>query len=176
MPQPSHQEARRPASQSSNNLQRHSRITNPSFIMDEKPEPPFQFIYNYVDQDTFTKYLRLTIIVCIYIFLRGYYSNWSKQRQVKNQIDLDNKLKAEEKKREEQKEEEKLENLDNEAKSFGWGKATRRNVKRQEKILQDAAEEIRERKQTAYDAAEDHDIDDLLEWCIDNKADSNDDM
>ncbi|SGZ52728.1 CIC11C00000003894 [Sungouiella intermedia] len=102
--------------------------------MDEKTEPPFQFIYNYVDQDTFTKYLRLTIIVCIYIFLRGYYSNWSKQRQVKNQIDLDNKLKAEEKKREEQKEEEKLENLDNEAKSFGWGKATRRNVKRQEKI------------------------------------------
>lgn len=131
--------------------------------MDAKPEPPFQFIYNYVDKDTLHKYLRLTIIVCLYIFARGYYSNWSKQRQVRNQLDLDNKLKAQEKQKKQEEEEQKFDQLDDEAKSFGWGKATRRKVKRQEKILQDAAEEIRENNQSSYDAAEDHDIEDLLE-------------
>lgn len=131
--------------------------------MDQSPAPPLEFIYNYVDKETFKKYFRLTIIVCIYIFARGYYSNWSKQRQVKNQLDLDNKMKEQEKAHKEKKEEEKLERVDDEAKSFGWGKATRRKVKHQEKILQDAAEEIRETNQSAYDAAEDHDIDDLLE-------------
>lgn len=127
------------------------------------PEPPFNFIYNYVDKDTLHKYLRLTIIVCLYVFARGYYTNWSKQKQVRHQIDLDNKMKAEEKKRKEQEAEEKLEKLDDEAKTFGWGKATRRKVKHQERVLQDAAEELRESHQSAYDAAEDHDIEDLLE-------------
>lgn len=131
--------------------------------MDATPEPPFQFIYNYVDKDNLHKYLRLTIIVCLYIFVRGYYSNWSKQRQVRNQIDLDNKMKEQEKERKQREGEEKIEKLDEEAKTFGWGKATRRKVKRQEKILQDAAEEAREYHQGLYDAAEDHDIDDLLE-------------
>lgn len=131
--------------------------------MDAQPEPVFSFVYKYVDQESLQKYLRLTIIVCLYVFARGYYTNWSKQRQVRHQLDLDNKLKAEEKKRKEQESEEKLEKVDEEAKSFGWGKATRRKVKHQEKILQDAADEIRETNQSAYDAAEDHDIDDLLE-------------
>ncbi|QEL57995.1 hypothetical protein CJJ09_000025 [Candidozyma auris] len=58
---------------------------------------------------------------------------------------------------------EKFEKLDEESKTFGWGKATRRNVKRQEHLLNEAAETIQASEQSAYDAAEDHDIEDLLE-------------
>lgn len=131
--------------------------------MDQPLEPPFQFIYNYVDEDNFKKYFRLTIIVCLYIFLRGYYSNWSKLKQVRRQLDLDKRIKEEEKKRKQKKEEEEQEQLDKELQSFGWGKATRRKVKNQEKVLQEAVDATREYHQGSYDAAEDHDIDDLLE-------------
>lgn len=129
----------------------------------EKPAAPFEFIYNYVEKESFQKYLRLTIIVCIYVFARGYYSKWAQQKHIQNQLAIDRKEEELEEERKEQQETEKIEQLDKEAKTFGWGKATRRNVKLQEKVLQDTAEELRERHQGHYDAAEDHDIEYLLE-------------
>lgn len=129
----------------------------------DAPEPPFQFIYNYVDKDDFIKYLRLTVFVCLYVFARGYYANWSKAKQIKRQIDIDNKEKAEEKAMKEKASNEKLEKLDEEAETFGWGKATRRRVKRQEQELEAKIQEVRDYNQSAYDAAEDHDIEDLLQ-------------
>lgn len=128
-----------------------------------KPAPVFEFLYNYVEKDTLHKYLRLTVIVCIYLFVRTYYTNWSKQKQVRRQLDLDKKEKEMDAERKEQKEQEKIEKLDAEAKTFGWGKTTRRNVKKQEQALTEATEALRDQYQGAYDAAEDHDIDDLLE-------------
>lgn len=125
--------------------------------------PPFQFIYNYVDSEQLHKYLRLTIVVCIYVFARGYYQTWAKQKHIKTQLELDRKEKEQDAERKEKQAAETLEKLDQEAKTFGWGKATRRKVKRQEQALKDAAELLRDHHQGAYDAAEDHDIDDLLE-------------
>ncbi|OBA21119.1 hypothetical protein METBIDRAFT_78180 [Metschnikowia bicuspidata var. bicuspidata NRRL YB-4993] len=129
----------------------------------ETPAAPLGFVYDYVEKQSLQKYLRLVIIVCIYIFARGYYSNWAKQRHIRTQLAIDKREKELDAQRKERDESEKFEELDREATSFGWGKATRRNVKRQEQVLQDAAQQLRERHQGEYDAAEDHDIDDLLD-------------
>lgn len=133
--------------------------------MDSEPQPApmFEFLYDYVDKDNLQKYLRLTVIVCLYLFIRTYYTNWSKQRQVRRQLDLDKKEQEIDAEYKEQKKQEKFEKLEAEAKTFGWGKTTRRNVKKQEQALADATEALRESHQGAYDAAEDHDIEDLLE-------------
>lgn len=129
----------------------------------ETSQAPFAFVYNYVDKDTLHKYLRLTIIVCLYVFLRSYYSNYAKQKEIQRKIDEDKREKALEKEKAETEEAETLSKLDDEAQTFGWGKATRRTVKRQSAALKQQAEDLREYHQSAYDAAEDHDIDDLLE-------------
>lgn len=128
----------------------------------ESPQPLFEFIYNYIDKAQFRKYFRLTIVVCVYLFFRTYYSRWSKQNEIKKKIAQDNKEAAEEKENKHKKEAEKFEKfekLDNEAQTFGWGKATRRKTKRQEAIVK----EIRALEQSVYDAQEDQDIEDLLE-------------
>lgn len=127
------------------------------------PAPIFEFIYNYVYRDTFQKYLRLTVIVCLYLFIRTYYTNWSKQRQVRRQLALSKKEAELDAEYKEKKKQENLQRLENEAKTFGWGKTTRRNVKKQEQELANITEALREKHQGAYDAAEDHDIEDLLE-------------
>lgn len=131
----------------------------------ENPAAPLDFIYEYVDKDTFKKYFRLVIIVCIYVFVRGYYSTYAKQRQIRRQLDLDSKEKERAASKEASLDDAKkeLEDVDEKNLGFGWGKATRRKVKTQEKVMQITEEEVRKRKQTAYDAAEDHDIDHLLE-------------
>lgn len=123
----------------------------------------FEFIFDYVEKDTFYKYFRLLIFVTLYILFRKYYSEWAKHKQIKRQLEIDEKEKLEKpgKEREEKLEAEQA--LQREAASFGWGKKTRKNVKLQESILTQEADELRERHQTAYDAAEDHDIEDLLE-------------
>lgn len=123
----------------------------------------FEFIFDYIEREKFQKYFRLFIVVIVYILVRGYYTNWSKQRQVQAQIDRDNQEAAEKPEREALEREEKLKKLESEAQLFGWGKQTRSKVKMQEQILQEAVSELRERNQSAYDAAEDHDIEDLLE-------------
>lgn len=55
------------------------------------------------------------------------------------------------------------ESLEKEANEFGWGKKTRKNVKTTQAVLEQLAEETRQRHQSAYDAQEDADIEDLLE-------------
>lgn len=130
---------------------------------DDQPAPIFDFLYDYIEKDTLQKYLRLTVIVCLYLFIRTYYTNWTKQRQVRRQLDLDKKEQQMDAEYKEQKTQEKFQKLEDEANTFGWGKVTRRNVKKQEKALADATEALRESHQGAYDAAEDHDIEDLLE-------------
>lgn len=130
--------------------------------MDE-PQPIFNFIYKYVDEEQFKKYFRLIIIVCVYLFFRTWYTNWAKTKEIARRIEEDNRLTEARKSEREAEATEKFELLDNEAATFGWGKATRRNVKRQEHVLNEAAEQLRAAEQSTYDAAEDHDIEDLLE-------------
>ncbi|PVH17094.1 uncharacterized protein CXQ87_004655 [Candidozyma duobushaemuli] len=130
--------------------------------MDE-PQPIFNFIYKYVDEEQFKKYFRLIIIVCVYLFFRTWYTNWAKTKEIARRIEEDNRLAEARKSEREAEATEKFESLDNEAATFGWGKATRRNVKRQEHVLNEAAEQLRAAEQSTYDAAEDHDIEDLLE-------------
>lgn len=130
--------------------------------MDE-PQPIFNFIYKYVDEEQFKKYFRLIIIVCVYLFFRTWYTNWAKTKEIARRIEEDNRLAEARKSEREAEATEKFELLDNEAATFGWGKATRRNVKRQEHVLNEAAEQLRAAEQSTYDAAEDHDIEDLLE-------------
>lgn len=103
------------------------------------------------------------IIVCVYLFFRTWYTNWAKTKEIADRIAEDNRLAEEKKNQKETETTEKFEELDKEASTFGWGKATRRNVKRQEHVLNEAAERLREQEQSTYDAAEDHDIEDLLE-------------
>lgn len=123
----------------------------------------FEFIYDYVERETFIKYFRLTVVVSVYILARKLYSNFAKDALIKRQIAIDEKEKLEKPAKEQAKLEEREKKLEAEAKSFGWGKKTRRNVKLQEKVLNDTIDELRFREQGAYDAAEDHDIEDLLE-------------
>lgn len=130
---------------------------------EEAPRPIFEFMYNYVDQDNFKKYFRLIMIVCVYLFMRTWYTNFAKQKEIQRKLEEDKLYKEEKAKREQEEKEQKIENVEQEAQSFGWGKTTRRNVKRQEQILEEKIKEVNEANQSAYDAAEDHDIDDLLE-------------
>ncbi|KAK6456493.1 uncharacterized protein RJT20DRAFT_135245 [Scheffersomyces xylosifermentans] len=123
-----------------------------------------EFLDDYVkDRDSFIKYLRLVVFVCFYLIARQYYTKYATEKLAQKQHAEDQReaaLKPEKEKREKEELEEKLRK---EAKTFGWGKRTRKNVKNTEATLQEAAEELRQRHQTAYDAAEDHDIEDLLE-------------
>ncbi|CAK7894852.1 processing of GAS1 and ALP protein 2 [[Candida] anglica] len=123
----------------------------------------FEFIFDYVERESFTKYLRLIIFIATYIIFRKYYSDWAKMKQVKRQIEQDNKEKEEKPEKDRKKRAEIEEKLTQEAATFGWGKKTRKNVKLSQSILEEQATELRERHQTAYDAQEDHDIEDLLE-------------
>lgn len=129
---------------------------------------PLEFIYNYVDRDTFKKYFRLTIIVCIYVIARGYYANYAKTQQVKRQIAQDNADKQREKDQAVHAEridnaQKELSAVEKQNQGFGWGKATRRKVKAQEQVVKLTEEQLRERQQSEYDAAEDHDIEEYLE-------------
>jgi len=123
----------------------------------------FEFIYEYVERETFIKYFRLGIFVAVYILARGYYSEWAKNRAVKKQIQDDEREKLEAPAKKQKELEESAEKLNAEAQTFGWGKKTRKNVKLQQQILQQTLDEMSTAQQTAYDAAEDHDIEDLLE-------------
>lgn len=123
----------------------------------------FEAIFNYIEREDFIKYLRLSIIVFVYVIFRQYYSNYAKAQQTKRQLLMDEKEKKEKPEREKKERLEKEKLLEKEAASFGWGKKTRKDVKTKQTILEDQLSELRERHQTVYDAAEDHDIEDLLE-------------
>lgn len=123
----------------------------------------FEFIFDYVEEDKFYKYFRLLIIMGLYLVCRNIYTEYAKQSQIKRQLELDETEKLEKPAKEEREKIEREEALTNDAATFGWGKKTRKNVKLQESILEQETEELRQRNQSAYDAAEDHDIEDLLE-------------
>lgn len=138
---------------------------DPQELLDsqEPPKPIFEFIYNYVDKDDFKKYFRLIVIVCVYIFARSWYTNFAKTREIRKKLEEDNLLQLKRENNEIEPKDQSYEELELGAQSFGWGKTTRRNVKRQEQILEEKLLELTQAQQTAYNAAEDHDIDDLLE-------------
>ncbi|EGW34398.1 uncharacterized protein SPAPADRAFT_59831 [Spathaspora passalidarum NRRL Y-27907] len=123
----------------------------------------FEEIFEFVDKETFTKYFRLTIVVCAYLIFRKYYSQWAAKKQTERQMADDEKEKAEKPERERKAREEQAQQLEAEAKQFGWGKKTRRTVKTTEAALDQIIQEQRQRNQTSYDAQEDADIEDLLE-------------
>lgn len=117
-----------------------------------------------ITRESIQNYIRLVVLVACYILARGYYTNWSKTRQVARQLALEKKAK-------EQQEAEKKQGtsldegtVDPEAVlSFGWGKKTASIQKKRQQAVNKLAHQVRERQQTAFDAAEDHDIEDLLE-------------
>lgn len=123
----------------------------------------FEFVYNYVEKDDLIKYLRLVVIVSFYLAIRQYYTKWAQTKALQRQLADDEREKKEKPSKDEQKKLEQEKKLKAEAANFGWGKKTRRDVKLQEAELVAQAETLRQRHQTAYDAAEDHDIEDLLE-------------
>lgn len=123
----------------------------------------FEVIFDYVERDDFFKYLRLTVLVAAYVIVRKYYSQWASYKQVKRQIEIA-KREREAKPEKDRAEREALEaSLAKESQTFGWGKKTRESVKLSANLLEAEAADLRQRHQTAYDAAEDHDIEDLLE-------------
>ncbi|KAL7665127.1 Processing of GAS1 and ALP protein 2 [[Candida] zeylanoides] len=123
----------------------------------------FEVIFDYVERDDFFKYLRLTVLVAAYVIVRKYYSQWASYKQVKRQIEIA-KREREAKPEKDRAAREALEaSLAQESQTFGWGKKTRESVKLSANLLEAEAADLRQRHQTAYDAAEDHDIEDLLE-------------
>ncbi|CUM64625.1 uncharacterized protein PRCAT00002233001 [Priceomyces carsonii] len=122
----------------------------------------FEFLFEYVDKDTILKYIRLLAIVGFYLIFRHHYSTWAKTKQIKRDLENDKREKEEAAGKDEE-EQAKEESIKEQASSFGWGKKTRKNVKLQQSILEEELNELRQRQQSSYDAAEDHDIEDLLE-------------
>lgn len=125
--------------------------------------PLFEFIYDYVSKEDFLKYMRLVIVVSVYIMFRGFYQNWAKNKQLQRQVAMDEQENATRAEQEQRKKDELESELVSEEKQFGWGRKTRANEKRKAVILEEALQEVRERNQSAYDAQEDSDIEDLLE-------------
>lgn len=104
------------------------------------------------------KAIRLTVIVGGYILVRNIVQKHLATRQLERQLEQD----------EERKKKERLGELveDPDAQttgtddgSWGWGKKTRRTVKRQEKLLEEQIENL----QNGQDLDDDKDIEDLLE-------------
>ncbi|KAI5966720.1 uncharacterized protein KGF55_000129 [Candida pseudojiufengensis] len=123
----------------------------------------FEEIYDYVERDTFKKYFRLTIVLCAYFIFRKYYSQWASRKQTEHQLKQDEQEKLAKPLKEAEAQQQIEEKLEKEANEFGWGKKTRKNVKITEAVLEQIAAETRQRHQTAYNAQEDADIEDLLE-------------
>lgn len=131
--------------------------------METDQQVPFEFIFEYVERDKFMKYFRLIVIIGGYLIVRSLYQGWAKNYHIKRQVERDEKEKVLKKEKEAQQEQAKVDRLNEEAEGFGWGKKTRKNIKLQQDKVEQQINEIRQRQQTAYDAAEDHDIDHLLE-------------
>ncbi|KAK6460560.1 hypothetical protein DFJ63DRAFT_320729 [Scheffersomyces coipomensis] len=121
------------------------------------------FIFKYLDEGDFYKYLRLSIVVCAYLIFRKYYSKWAGNKQANDQFAQDKKELEAKPEKDRIAREEAERKLEEESKTFGWGKQTRKNVKSTQAFLEEQIEEQRQRHQTAYDAAEDHDIEYLLD-------------
>lgn len=126
-------------------------------------------IYNNVFAD-FNVYhlLRLVIIIGGYAILRQRATEWLKQRQLKSQLEHDERLKAEsliQKPGEAEEADDYDDTIKQSEKAWGWGKATRRKVKKQQEIfekeIEKAAVEAQKKLNSSYDS--DDEINELLE-------------
>lgn len=119
-----------------------------------------------LSRESLQKFIRLVMIMACYVLARGYYTNWSKTRQVAKQIarDKQNQQARIDVKLAESMEDSKCELMsEKEVVSFGWGKKTLQIQKEKEKKVKKLAEQVLQKNQTQYDAAEDHDIENLLQ-------------
>lgn len=116
-------------------------------------------------RESLQKYIRLVVLVACYVLARGYYTNWSKTRQVAQQLARDKKAKQDMLDgKAPAVEAQPVPKVDPETvAAFGWGKKTASQQKQREQVVSKLAEQVRQRQQSLYDAAEDHDIEDLLE-------------
>ncbi|KAG0677961.1 hypothetical protein C6P40_004463 [Pichia californica] len=117
--------------------------------------------------------IRLVIIVGGYIFLRTRVSDYLKQQQLKAQIEHDKELKSsklindptgEIAKAEDEELFKEHEGINKSEKGWGWGKSTRRKIKKQQAIfeqeIEKAAVEAQRKLQSGYDS--DEEINELL--------------
>lgn len=112
--------------------------------------------------------IRLVIIIGGYIFLRTRVSEYMQQKQLKTQLEKDKEMKAQQLINDPtgelaQAEAEELfgdnEGVSKSEKNWGWGKTTRRKVKKQqalfEKEIEKAAVEAQKKLENGYDSDED---------------------
>lgn len=116
-------------------------------------------------RDGLIKYIRLVVLIACYVLARRYFTNWSKTRQVAQQVARDKQEKQDRLDGKIQDAEEPIKGSVNPelTSSFGWGKKTASLQKQKQKVVNDLVEQVRQETQSQYDAAEDHDIDYLLE-------------
>lgn len=124
------------------------------------------FLYEKIQKKLFKDFdvyqlIRLVIIVGGYIFLRTRVSDFLKQRQLKTQLEHDNKKKENElindptgQVAEAEAEELFLNNgnIAKSEKSWGWGKTTRRKVKKQQALFEKEIEKAATQAQAKLDA------------------------
>lgn len=105
-------------------------------------------------------FIRLVIIVGGYLLLRNIASRELVKKQLAAQVEKDKRDK------EEKRSKDLIDKPDDaataETTSFGWGKKTRRRVKRQQELFENALEEAKRRNQ-GLDPDSDADIEELLE-------------
>ncbi|ODV83964.1 hypothetical protein CANARDRAFT_201854 [[Candida] arabinofermentans NRRL YB-2248] len=118
----------------------------------------------FVDEFSIKQFFRLVIIVGGYIFFRQRALDFIKTRQVKNQIDEDNKRKAEGL-IDRPEDFVEVTPLEKSEQAWGWGKSTRKRVKAQEKLFEEKIEELAVKAQkkikSGYDS--DDELNDLLQ-------------
>lgn len=111
-------------------------------------------LYNSIATLDYKHTLRLTIIICAYVLFRGIASRELTKREINRKIQQDNQDKAD--KLVDKVDEKEIA----EASAFGWGKKTRKRVARQQKMLEEKLDELKEKGGWDH---EDDDIADLLE-------------
>lgn len=137
------------------------------------------FLYEKIQTKLFKDFdvyqlIRLVIIIGGYIFLRTRVSDFLKQKQLKAQLEHDNKKKENElindptgQVAEAEAEELFLnnENIAQSEKSWGWGKSTRRKVKKQQALFEKEIERAATQAQAKLDAGynSDEEIDEFLQ-------------
>ncbi|CAI4049801.1 hypothetical protein SKDZ_14G1730 [Saccharomyces kudriavzevii ZP591] len=108
----------------------------------------------------YTHFIRLVIIVGGYLLVRNIASRELAKKQLAAQVEKDKRAKEE--KRSKDLIDKPGEPATAETTSFGWGKKTRRRVKKQQELFENALEEAKKRQQTV-EPDSDADIEELLE-------------
>ncbi|AMD19376.1 HBR475Cp [Eremothecium sinecaudum] len=106
----------------------------------------------------FQTFMRLVIIIGGYALLRGHLQKYLSNRELKRKANIDEKEIA--KKQLDDLVEDPNQQVESSTTAFGWGEKTRERVRKQEKILQEQIEKL---KQNQGNEDDDEDIEDLLE-------------